>query len=115
MFDTYVLDTAIAEQRDRNEKERQKKLSAILNLLDEIGAVFGLETAYIFGSVTMPGRFRAHSDIDIAVSEIEPTDYFDLMTALSTTLGCDVDLVQLEHCHFADRILQTGIKWMKKR
>ncbi|MEA5533646.1 nucleotidyltransferase domain-containing protein [Crocosphaera sp. XPORK-15E] len=67
----------------------------------------------MFGSVTHPGKFHQQSDIDLAVEQINSEDYFSAISLLSTYLGRDVDIVILNKFHFAPRILQTGILWMK--
>ena len=113
-FDTHLLDKAIAERSARREALRQQLLAEVLRLLDELGPAYGLSHAYIFGSVLVPGRFHEASDVDVAVGGLDPAGFFDLMTALSTTLGWPVDLVALEKCHFARRICQEGMLWTKE-
>jgi len=56
-FDTSVLDKALAQQRAIRERKRQAVLDRLLHLLDELGPRYGISEAYIFGSVTRPGRF----------------------------------------------------------
>lgn len=112
-FDTSVLDRALAQRRAARERERQAVLDHLLQLLDELGPRYGISEAYVFGSVTRPGRFDERSDVDIAVEEMAPEDFFDAISAFSTALGREVDLVELRKCRFADRIRSQGIRWKK--
>lgn len=110
-FDTSVLDQAIAERSARWEAERQDLLARLLHWLDEHGRRYTLSQAYIFGSIARPGRFTDRSDIDVAVTVLPDTPFFALMAALSTAMGRDVDLIDLNQCHFADKIQREGILW----
>lgn len=114
-FDTHLLDAAIARQRARREQDRQQLLAEVMRLMDELGPRHGISQAYIFGSLVRPGSFHEQSDVDIAVEEIAAADFFDFMSALSMALEREVDLVELDKCHFAHRIRSDGIKWTKKR
>ncbi len=66
-FDTLILDAALARRRSDYERQRQKLLAKALRLLDELGPGYGIQQAYVFGSLISPGRFGPHSDVDIAV------------------------------------------------
>ena len=112
-FDTSVLDAALARRRAENEQERQTLLANVLRMLEQLGPEYGIQQAYVFGSVVLPGRFYFHSDIDIAVEQIDPKRFFEAMSTLSASLGRDVDLVELDKCHFAHRIREKGILWEK--
>ena len=113
-YDTSVLDKAIAERRAQWERERQIALTQVLQLLDEYGARFDLCEAYVFGSVTGTGRFDALSDVDIAVGRMSAAHFFQMMATLSLELGRDVDLVELDKCHFAHRIREKGVQWTRQ-
>ncbi|MEW5957102.1 MAG: nucleotidyltransferase domain-containing protein [Chloroflexota bacterium] len=79
-FDTSILDAALAQRRAENEQERQAMLARVLRLLDELGPDYGIRRAYVFGSLARPGRFGPHSDIDIAVEQIDPGQFFEAMS-----------------------------------
>ncbi|MFQ5596394.1 MAG: nucleotidyltransferase family protein, partial [Anaerolineae bacterium] len=113
-FDTSLLDAAIAQQQADGERRRQALLHQVLRLLDQLGPQHGISEAYIFGSVVRAGQFSEHSDVDIAVEQMAPSQFFDAMAALSMELERDVDFIELRKCHFADRIRDEGIKWTKK-
>lgn len=114
-FDTSVLDRALAERRARREEERQALLAAVLRELDALAEQFDLQEAYVFGSVARPGRYREDSDVDVAVAGLPPEQFISLMARLSANLGRDVDMVEMEKVHFADKIKREGVKWTKAR
>jgi len=78
-----------------------------------MGAEYGIQQAYLFGSLVVPGRFGPDSDVDIAVEQIDPERFFEAMAQFSLSLGREVDLIELSKCHFADRIRERGILWGK--
>ncbi|MFQ6100784.1 MAG: nucleotidyltransferase family protein [Anaerolineae bacterium] len=110
-FDTYLLDEALARRRTVLEQERQAALSDVLCLLAELGPRYSIRRAYIFGSLTRPGHFTEHSDVDIAVELMEPEHFFAAISTFAAALGREVDLVELDKCHFAHRIRERGIEW----
>lgn len=110
-FNTRLLDESIAKRRQQNEKIRQETLGRLLKWLDDHGGQYGIDRVYIFGSVTAPGRFRADSDIDLAIEQMAPEAFFAMMGQLAEALERDVDLVELTKCHFADRIRAKGVVW----
>lgn len=112
-FDTSLLDRALAQRRAARERERQAVLAQLMDLLRELGPRYGISEAYIFGSVTRPGRFDERSDVDIAVERIAPEHLFDAIGAFSSALGREVDVIELRKCRFADRIRSQGIRWTK--
>ncbi len=113
-YDTHLLDQAVCRRRQQLEHERRQTLTAVRRFLDQFGSKYGIEQAVIFGSVVRPGRFHERSDVDIAVTDMEADDFFDLMASLSLALVREVDLVDLARCHFAGRIRETGEKWTRK-
>jgi uncharacterized protein len=70
-FDTYLLDEAIARRQQHNEEQRQATLAKLGQWLDEFGDQYGMRGVYIFGSLTMPGRFTERSDVDVAFEAID--------------------------------------------
>jgi predicted nucleotidyltransferase len=110
-FDTSVLDQALKDRRTRWEQQRQAVLTHLMRWLDDHGRSFGLKQLYVFGSLAQPGRFHDGSDVDVAVLELPDEQFFKFMAALSVELGFDVDLIELDKCHFAGKIRQEGILW----
>ncbi len=112
-FDTHLLDEALLRRTKDLEHNRQTTLTRITTMLEQLGAQYGIDRAWIFGSVTRPNRFTRRSDVDIAVETINPDDLFDAISAFSNYLARDVDLVVLNKCHFAHRIRTEGLLWTK--
>jgi len=112
-FDTYLLDQALARRREAQEHSRRHMLDRVLRLLDEMGPQCNIHHAYIFGSVTRPYRFSEDSDVDIAVEPVPPEQFFAAIGAFALALGREVDLIELDKCPFAHRILEEGIEWTK--
>lgn len=110
-FDTSVLDAALRERQARYEQSRVQTLAKVLDLLDLLGPDYGLQEAYVFGSLAGPGRFRPESDVDIAVVLAGAESLFRLSAELSIRLVRDVDLIELDKCFFADKIRREGVRW----
>ncbi|MGB3496422.1 MAG: nucleotidyltransferase domain-containing protein [Elainellaceae cyanobacterium] len=108
---THVLDQLLQQRRDRLERERQAALQKAQQWLDQHGVDYGIYRALIFGSVTRPGHFHDDSDVDIAVESVDPARYCLAISLLSEWLERDVDLIELNQCHFQHRIRQTGLEW----
>ncbi len=112
-FSSEKLDKIISDRRLKLEKERQLILKKTQEWLDNYGSEYGIKKAYIFGSVTYPNKFHQNSDVDVAVEEINAEKHFLAISFLSTYLEREVDIIKLNQCHFADRIREKGILWMK--
>jgi uncharacterized protein len=110
-FNTSKLDQVLCDRSLQNERERQNLLQKVVKWLDKYGLQYGIQTAYIFGSLSQSQRFHQESDIDIAVEQINPDDFFAVIGFISEAMGRDVDVIELYKCHFSDRIRQTGIRW----
>ena len=110
-FSTEVLDRSLRKARSRREELRVRVLSDLQSALD--ASPVPLEHALMFGSVIVPGRFRLDSDVDVAVECIEPREYLALKSYLEGRLVREVDLVELDRCHFAESIRRNGVPWKK--
>jgi predicted nucleotidyltransferase len=113
-FDTSILDQALAEEQEQRERERKALLKRTRQALAILAPQFGIEHAYLFGSLLQPNRFRTDSDIDIAVEQIAPEHLGRAISVLMTMLGREVDLVDLTRCPFAERIRRDGLLWTKR-
>lgn len=82
-FPTPELDKILKERDIQRERERQTLLTKTQQLLDENAVEYGINRAYIFGSVTRPYRFHLGSDVDIAVENINPELHFDAISILA--------------------------------
>jgi predicted nucleotidyltransferase len=77
-----------AAQWEAREKARQSLLAHLLAVCSPLMAGFpSLERAYLFGSITKPGRFRPTSDIDVAVVGLTAEAYPPLWDLLEAALG----------------------------
>ena len=110
-FKTDVLDRALARKRREREALRLAVQTRALRLLDE--SPVEIDEAILFGSVVRPGRFDARSDVDVAIPDLEPRDFFALMGHLEEGLEREIDLVPIDTCHFADTIRRTGLRWSR--
>jgi predicted nucleotidyltransferase len=112
-FDTRLLDEAVAARQANREQDRQRVLQQVLEWLQQTGREYGLDRAYLFGSVSQPGRFHEGSDVDLGVEAIDAVKQIEAIASLSLVLLREVDLVDLRRCHFAHRIRETGLLWMR--
>lgn len=96
-----------AEQEILRQKARQEAVTAILQVAPHYP---NITQVYLFGSVTQPGQFSHHSDIDIAVAGTDAAAYFSLWRDLE--MACPdqcIDLREINQSgHFTDRVRQTG-------
>ena len=88
-----------------------RKVEEALNILEK---KYQWEEVYLFGSIVIEGRFRRNSDIDVAVSGLKKSDYYELIGEISDLLNKRVDVVLLEECHLAPFIKEKGMKWKRK-
>ena len=112
-FSTTKLDQILSDRQGKIEQERLLLLNKTLQWLQEFSTLYGIEQAYIFGSILRPGKFHQNSDIDLAVSQINPDDYCTVISLLHQYFGREVDLILLDTCHFSNRIRDTGLLWTK--
>lgn len=111
-YPTPLLDQLYADRRQQFEQQRRAVLSQVLGWLEVSAGTYGIAGAYVFGSLVRPYGFTPRSDVDLAVTTINPTYFFAAMAALSEGVQRPVDLVELAKCPFADRVRQQGLLWM---
>jgi predicted nucleotidyltransferase len=108
-----LWEAATERRRTANEAERRRLLANLLAWLDAHAPEHGIDEAWVLGSVTRPGRFGAHSDIDLALGRDPRMRQFRVGAELSQTLARDVDVILLEDCPFAALIVEEGIQWTR--
>lgn len=87
------------EDKERETKKRleQAKNSAqtCANMLIED---YGVNKVYLVGSIQNPDRFHKKSDVDLAVSGLNPEDYYESLSRCwdKVPSGMTVDLISLE-------------------
>ena len=111
-FSTDVLDRAIERRRHTAEQLRTATRQRLVQALET--APVPVDEAIIFGSIERPGHFGTTSDVDVAVGALPARDYFTLKSHLEHSLGREVDLVDLDWCHFAATIRRTGTTWTRR-
>ncbi|MGD1904612.1 MAG: nucleotidyltransferase family protein [Leptolyngbyaceae cyanobacterium] len=102
----------MTDRAQQSEQQRLATLSQVLKWLEVSSSCYDIAGAYVFGSLIRPYRFTPRSDVDIAVTTINPTHFFAAMAALSEWVQRPVDLVELAKCPFAERVCQQGLLWM---
>ncbi|HUF50807.1 MAG TPA: nucleotidyltransferase domain-containing protein [Longimicrobiales bacterium] len=118
-YDEYVTgQVARVERRERMRQVRLTRLrtaarAAAEALRDRYGE--GI-TVYMFGSVADEGRFRLDSDLDLAVTGVEPERYYEawsIAEAAARAAGSDcVDLVALDDAPawLVEEIVSRGVE-----
>ncbi len=82
-----------AERREARETLRESKLQQARESICRIAPLHpAVRRVYLFGSVLRPGRFRADSDIDIAIECDELEAETPFARALERELGMAIDL-----------------------
>lgn len=113
-FSTHLLDQALKQKERKREEARQQYLSKVREALHTLAGEIPFEEAYIFGSLTRPGRFAAGiSDVDIAFKGLRDEDFFRAMSFLSAALGTELDIIQLEGHPLEQKIKEEGARWIR--
>lgn len=71
---------------------------------------FGAQRVLLFGSLVQ-GRFDATSDLDLAVADLSPDDFFPAVAQAGKLSDFPIDLKPLEALapHFLEEVLRTGV------
>jgi len=80
------------KQRQEKAWEAAREVAAILR------TGFAADSVIAFGSLVHPGRFSDRSDIDLAVSGIQPAMFFKAWAAAGVSCPFGLDLVDLSDC-----------------
>ena len=113
-FSTHIRDEAIKRKKLEMERLRQSLLRNAVTVIAELRRTVSFKDAFIFGSLTKPFKFGINSDIDIAFSGLKDRDFFKAASFISSEIGREVDVIQLEGFRFAEKIKKEGIKWKPK-
>ncbi len=111
---TDLLDKTIEQRRKVQEELRLQLIEKVCKVLDKLAMEIPFEEAYLFGSILKPGKFIKDSDIDIGFIGLKDIDFFRAMSFISSELGVDVDIVQLEGHRLADKVKKEGLKWTQQ-
>ncbi len=105
-----LFEEILARKREEREQERLRLLALTIDALKTVAPRFAISKAYVTGSLCKEGRFHSHSDIDIAVAGLTKANYFTFMAAMQDLLPIQVEVIELENCSFADKVIENGIK-----
>ena len=108
------MTTLLAKMHDERARAREASRMAAYRELRE--ALCGLlprgSEVWVFGSVLQAGRFREHSDVDVAVTSLPPgrTEAW-LQGELELRLQRAVDVLNLNETGLRPKIERTGERW----
>lgn len=103
------------ENRRRAEREQRREVifSASITILQTVLPRYpSIRRAYLFGSVTEEGAFYPHSDVDVAVDDASPGDYWaawrEIERALPDYLAVDFRVLS-DDLEFAAHVESIGV------
>lgn len=108
------MTTLLAKMHEERARVREaSRLAAYRALREAVSALLprGSEI-WVFGSVLQPGRFREHSDVDVAVASL-PVGRTEawLQGELELRLRRAVDVLNLNETGLRSKIEQVGERW----
>ena len=104
-----LLQKRDAARRDRRLQVRTETRRRLRAALTEL--IPGARVV-LFGSLTRPGQFNDHSDIDLALEKEPPgLGVLGFIAELMERLERPVDVVLLDKCRFRAKILREGEVW----
>lgn len=113
-FSTYLLDAAIERKRRAREEFRLQLIEKVFNALNKLAVDIPFKEAYLFGSIVKPHKFMKDSDIDIGFVGLKDDHFFRVISFISSEIGVDIDVIQLEGHRLEDKVKEKGIRWIKK-
>jgi len=108
-----VIATVYQKKAEHRERIRKNKLRRTLEALKKLSNDVPFEEVYVFGSITHPGRFTEHSEIDFAFKNLPKEALLSVPGMLSDALERDVNVCRLEALPFQNKVLREGIQWRK--
>lgn len=106
--------TLLAKMHEERARAREAaRVAAYRELRDALRRLLppGSEV-WVFGSVLKPGRFREHSDLDVAVTLLpEGRSEAWLQSELELRLRRGVDVLNLKETGLRSKIERTGERW----
>lgn len=104
----------LQEKAISQEADRLRVFHAVDDALSELSQKYKWEAACLFGSITRSGKFRAGSDIDIALRGLDKYQLYAFIGDISFLLKREVDVVRLEETPLSATIIRKGIPWTPK-
>ncbi|BER91421.1 MAG: hypothetical protein PWP60_1204 [Candidatus Atribacteria bacterium] len=112
-FQFQILEKYLKTRKEELERLRTNTLKKVEEALEKVATQIKFDEAYIFGSLTKPGRFKKDSDIDIGFYGLKDEDFFKMISYLSLELEREVDVIQLEGHRLENKVKTEGIRWKK--
>jgi hypothetical protein len=110
-FDPYIWREKRRQRLEDYENIRRTVLSEIEEAVQVLTGQYEWEEIYLFGSILKPGKFQPDSDVDIGVKGLNKFSLYAFIGDISAILNREVDVVRLEECPFAEKIVKSGVKW----
>lgn len=111
VFDPYIWRQRRRKRLEDYENIRRAVLSEIEDAIESLTGEYEWEEIYLFGSIIKPGRFQPDSDVDIGIKGLNKFALYAFIGDISAILNRDVDVVRMEECPFAEKIMKSGVKW----
>ncbi|MCW3491148.1 nucleotidyltransferase family protein [Dethiobacter alkaliphilus] len=108
-FDTSVWQRALTEKKKQNEALRSSLLHKAVPLLKQYFVDKEVAAVFLCGSILKPYAFDQDSDIDIAAAGLKE-NVLRVAADLEALLDWEIDLIELENCHFRDQIEEEGMR-----
>jgi predicted nucleotidyltransferase len=108
------MPTLLQQMHEQRTRVREAaRGSAYHELRDALSSLLPPGTqVWVFGSVLKPGRFREHSDVDIAIESLPPgRSEAWLQGELELRLRRSVDVLNLNETTLRSKIERTGERW----
>ena len=109
-----LMPTLLQEMHEQRARAREAaRGAAYRELRDALSRLLPPGTeVWVFGSVLKPGRFREHSDLDIAIESLpEGRSEAWLQSELELRLRRGVDVLNLNETGLRSKIQRTGERW----
>jgi len=110
-FDPYIWRERRRQRLEDYENIRRTVLSEIEEAVKGLTGKYEWDEIYLFGSITKPGRFQPNSDVDLGIKGLDKFALYAFIGDISAMLNREVDVVRLEECPFAEKIMKSGVKW----
>ena len=110
-FDPYIWRQRRRQRVKDYENIPRTVLSEIEEAVQVLTGQYEWEEIYLFGSILKPGKFQPDSDVDIGVKGLDKFLLYAFIGDVSAILNREVDVVRLEECPFAEKIMKSGVKW----
>ncbi len=110
-FDPYIWRERRRQRLEDYENLRRTVLSEVEEAVKGLTGKYEWDEIYLFGSITKSGRFQPNSDVDIGIKGLDKFALYAFIGDISVILNREVDVVRLEECPFAEKIMKSGVKW----